>query len=162
MNAYSGPYPSGAAGIFIDQAAQAGGECIFVGAVGDDAFGQVVLDRLVEHGVNPSLIRIVKGVPTGTAFVSYNDDGSRDFVYNIALSAAAKFEGDDATIARARGFRPRLHARVGLRARRRRHGGKVLRVCKALHAQGVQNIVRPQRPQGAGRRSRLFRRGATS
>ena len=45
--AYTGPYPSGAAGIFIDQAAQVGGRCIFVGAVGDDAFGEVVLERLV-------------------------------------------------------------------------------------------------------------------
>ena len=83
----------------IDQAAQVGGRCIFVGAVGDDAFGEVVLERLVQHGVEPKLIRVVKGVPTGTAFVSYNDDGSRDFVYNIILSAAAQFGGDDATIA---------------------------------------------------------------
>ena len=82
---YSGPYPSGAAGIFIDQAAQVGGRCIFVGAVGDDAFGEVVLRRLVDHGVTPQLIRVVPSVPTGTAFVSYNDDGSRDFVYNIVL-----------------------------------------------------------------------------
>ena len=49
---YAGPFPSGAAGIFIDQAAQTGGDCIFVGGVGDDAFGQVVLGRLVEHGVD--------------------------------------------------------------------------------------------------------------
>ena len=87
-------------GIFIDQAAQVGGRCIFVGAVGDDAFGEVVLRRLVDHGVDArQLIRIVTGVPTGTAFVSYNDDGSRDFVYNIVLSAAARFDADDATIA---------------------------------------------------------------
>src|SRR5208283_3561840 len=96
---YTGPYPSGAAGIFIDQAAQSGGRCIFVGAVGDDAFGQVELDRLIEHGVDTSLIKVVKGVPTGTAFVSYNDDGSRDFVYNIILSAAARFDADEPTLA---------------------------------------------------------------
>ena len=54
---YTGPYPSGAAGIFIDQAAQTGGRCIFVGAVGDDAFGQVELDRLIEHGVDTNSSR---------------------------------------------------------------------------------------------------------
>ena len=48
---YRGPFPSGAAGIFIDQAAQAGSRCIFVGAVGDDAFGEVIVQRLAEHGV---------------------------------------------------------------------------------------------------------------
>jgi len=47
-----------------------GGRCIFVGAVGDDAFGEVVLRRLVDHGVTPQLIRVVRGVLTGAAFVS--------------------------------------------------------------------------------------------
>ena len=42
----SGPYASGAPGIFIDQAARVGARTIFCGAVGDDAFGQVLLDRL--------------------------------------------------------------------------------------------------------------------
>ena len=101
---YTGPFPSGAAGIFIDQAARVGAASIFVGAVGDDAFGQVVLDRLVGDGVDVSLINVVAGIPTGTAFVSYNDDGGRDFVYNIALSAAAQFDGDEATIAALSAF----------------------------------------------------------
>ena len=34
LGTYSGPYPSGAPGIFIDQAARCGGRAIFVGAVG--------------------------------------------------------------------------------------------------------------------------------
>jgi sugar/nucleoside kinase (ribokinase family) len=78
---YRGPFPSGAPGIFIDQAAQVGSQCIFVGAVGDDAFGEVILERLSAHGVAIDLIGRVQGAPTGSAFVSYNDDGSRDFVY---------------------------------------------------------------------------------
>jgi sugar/nucleoside kinase (ribokinase family) len=90
---YTGPFPSGAPGIFIDQAARVaaafGGRAVFAGAVGDDAFGTVLLQRLIADGVDPGLIRVVKGVPTGTAFVSYNRDGSRDFVFNIAHSAAA-------------------------------------------------------------------------
>ncbi len=94
---YVGPFPSGAPGIFIDQAARVargvGGAAVFAGAVGNDAFGKVVLQRLADAGVNsvvdPGLIRVVAGVPTGSAFVSYNTDGSRDFVFNIAHSAAA-------------------------------------------------------------------------
>lgn len=91
---YAGPFPSGAPGIFIDQAARVarafGGRALFAGAVGDDAFGRVVLDRLIADGVDSGLIRIVPGVPTGSAFVSYNSDGSRDFVFNIAHSAASR------------------------------------------------------------------------
>ncbi|MCF8520878.1 MAG: sugar kinase [Rhodobacteraceae bacterium] len=90
---YVGPFPSGAPGIFIDQAARIaaglGGRAMFAGAVGDDAFGTVILQRLREDGVDPALIRVVSGVPTGTAHVGYNSDGSREFVFNMAHSAAA-------------------------------------------------------------------------
>ena len=90
---YIGPFPSGAPGIFIDQAARVahafGGRAVFAGAVGEDAFGRVILNRLRADGVDPGLIRVIKGVPTGSAHVSYNSDGSRDFVFNIAQSAAA-------------------------------------------------------------------------
>jgi sugar/nucleoside kinase (ribokinase family) len=138
IDTYTGPFPSGAPGIFIDQAARAGGVCVFVGAVGDDAFGRVVLDRLIDDGVDTRLIKIVNGVPTGTAFVSYNDDGSRDFVYNIALSAAAKFDGDDATIAALAAFGVDVMHVSGSALANPDMCAKVLRVCKALHGKGVK------------------------
>ena len=140
---YSGPFPSGAAGIFIDQAAQTGGDCVFVGGVGDDAFGQVVLGRLVEHGVDTSLIKTVKGVPTGTAFVSYNDDGSRDFVYNIILSAAAKFEADEATLAALDAFGLDVLHVSGSALADADMAAKVLRACKFLHGRGVKIAFDP-------------------
>jgi sugar/nucleoside kinase (ribokinase family) len=135
---YTGPFPSGAAGIFIDQAARAGAACIFLGGVGDDAFGDVILERLTGDGVDPKLIKIVKGVPTGTAFVSYNDDGSRDFVYNIVLSAAAQFDADEATIAALAAFNLDFMHVSGSALSDANMGAKVLRVCKALHAGGVK------------------------
>ena len=138
VGTYAGPYPSGAAGIFIDQAARTGAECIFVGAVGNDAFGQVVLDRLRADGVDTRLIRVLEGVPTGTAFVSYNDDGSRDFVYNIALSAAAGFDAGDPTIAGLLDFRPDVLHVSGSALGDPNMGAKVVRLCKALHAAGVK------------------------
>lgn len=97
---YAGPFPSGAPGIFIDQAAKIGAVALFAGAVGDDAFGGVLLDRFARDGVSTELVGIVSGVPTGSAFVSYNDDGSRDFVFNIAHSAAARL-GEPSVLARA-------------------------------------------------------------
>lgn len=91
-----GPYPSGAPAIFIDQCGRIGGAAAIIGAVGDDDFGRVNLDRLIRDGVDVSAIAVDSGMPTGSAFVRYRADGSRDFVYNIATSAAARFGWTDA------------------------------------------------------------------
>ncbi|MEO8882838.1 MAG: sugar kinase [Devosia sp.] len=96
---YNGPFPSGAPAIFIDQAAKVGAKALFAGAVGDDAFGDVILDRFRQDGVATDLVRRIPGIPTGSAFVSYNGDGSRDFVFNIAHSAAAQLDAPIATAA---------------------------------------------------------------
>ncbi len=140
---YRGPFPSGAPGIFIDQAARTGARAIFAGAVGDDAFGTVILDRLSGAGVSDRLLRRIPGVPTGTAHVSYNSDGSRDFVFNMAHSAAARFpRGEEAV----RGFLDAgcavLHvsgSALGDPAMR----AAVFEICSALHAAGVAVSVDP-------------------
>ncbi len=86
-----GPFPSGAPAIFIDQCGRFGGSAAMVGAVGDDDFGRVNLDRLAAGGVDVSGVAVDADWPTGSAFVRYRADGSRDFVYNIRHSAAARF-----------------------------------------------------------------------
>ncbi|MGO7133175.1 sugar kinase [Rhizobium leguminosarum] len=86
-----GPFASGAPAIFISQCGRLGGKAAMVGAVGDDDFGRVNTDRLKRDGVDISTISIDSDYPTGSAFVRYRKDGSRDFVYNIATSAAARF-----------------------------------------------------------------------
>lgn len=138
VETYRGPFASGSSGIFIDQAARAGGACIFVGAVGDDAFGQVIRNRLIADGVDVSLIKIVKGVPTGTAFVSYNDDGSRDFVFNIAHSAAAQFDGGQAVIDGLVAFKLDYIHVSGAALSNADMCAKILTVCRGLHGVGVK------------------------
>ncbi len=86
-----GPYPSGAPAIFIDQCGRFGGRAAMIGAVGNDDFGQVNLERLRRDGVDVSAVALDPDYPTGSAFVRYRASGSRDFVYNIATSAAARF-----------------------------------------------------------------------
>jgi sugar/nucleoside kinase (ribokinase family) len=140
---YVGPFASGAPGIFIDQAARTGGKCIFVGAVGDDAFGDVVLDRLRDDGVDTRLIGRIAGVPTGTAFVSYNDDGGRDFVYNIALSAAARFEAGEATIATLAAFDLDFMHVSGSALGDPGIAAKIMTICDALLARGVKISLDP-------------------
>ena len=87
-----GPYPSGAPAIFIDQCARIGGSAGIIACVGDDDFGRVNVTRLRSDGADISAISINPDFPTGSAFVRYRNDGSRDFVFNIAKSAAAKID----------------------------------------------------------------------
>ncbi|MXN49373.1 sugar kinase [Shinella kummerowiae] len=85
-----GPFPSGAPAIFIDQVARIGGAAGIVAAVGDDDFGTLNVERLRADGVDVSAIATIAGKPTGSAFVRYRNDGARDFVFNIAHSAAGE------------------------------------------------------------------------
>lgn len=95
----AGPYPSGAPAIFIAQCGRLGGRAAMIGAVGDDDFGRVNLERLQADGVDVSAVAIDRDYPTGSAFVRYRPSGARDFVYNIATSAASRFGWDDAVAA---------------------------------------------------------------
>jgi tagatose kinase len=83
-----GPFPSGAPAIFIDQCARIGGSAGIIAAVGDDDFGRVNLNRLRADGADVSAVAVIPDTPTGSAFVRYRPDGTRDFVFNIAKSAA--------------------------------------------------------------------------
>lgn len=85
-----GPFPSGAPAIFVDQVARMGGAAGIIAAVGADDFGRINIDRLAADGVDVSAILVHPGKATGSAFVRYRPDGARDFLYNIAHSAAAE------------------------------------------------------------------------
>jgi len=91
----TGPYPSGAPAIFIDQAARLGHPCAMIGAVGDDDFGALNLDRLRTDGVDVSAIAVHAGAATGSAFVRYREDGGRNFVFNLRDSANRFIAIDD-------------------------------------------------------------------
>lgn len=88
--ALTGPYASGAPAIFIDQCARLGGAAGIIASVGNDDFGRLNIERLRADGADVSAISVSDDYPTGSAFVRYRDDGSRDFVFNIAKSAAAQ------------------------------------------------------------------------
>jgi len=89
---FSGPYPSGAPAIFLDQVARMGATTEMIGGVGDDGFGRIVLERLSEDGVGIDGVKISPDHSTGVAFVSYYDDGSRDFIFHLTNTAADHFE----------------------------------------------------------------------
>lgn len=88
---YSGPYPSGAPAIFLDQAARMGAATQMIGGVGADGFGLTVLDRLKADNVGTRGVTVNSNLSTGVAFVSYYDDGKRDFIFHIENTASDKF-----------------------------------------------------------------------
>jgi sugar/nucleoside kinase (ribokinase family) len=91
-----GPFPSGAPAIFIDQVARLGQPCAMIGCVGNDDFGKLNIERLRADGVDVSAIETHATVPTGTAFVTYREDGGRHFVFNIRHSASGHLKLGDA------------------------------------------------------------------
>ncbi|SMY09188.1 carbohydrate kinase family protein [Flavimaricola marinus] len=88
---YSGPYPSGAPAIFLDQAARMGAATEMIGGVGADGFGRSVIARLQADGVGTRGITVNEARTTGVAFVSYYDDGSRDFIFHLTGTASDHF-----------------------------------------------------------------------
>lgn len=88
---YSGPYPSGAPAIFLDQAARMGAKTEMIGGVGTDGFGRSVLARLKDDGVGISGVTTNPDLATGVAFVSYYDSGERDFIFHLTNTAADHF-----------------------------------------------------------------------
>lgn len=84
-----GPFPSGAPAIFIDQASKIGSNAGIFAVIGKDDFGKINYKKLKEDGVDTSYIKTTDKAPTGVAFVTYEDDGSRDFIFYTQASAAA-------------------------------------------------------------------------
>lgn len=92
---FLGPYPSGAPAIFIDTVARLGHSAGIIGGVGQDDFGNCLLNRLMADGVDCNYIISVPGISTAVAFVTYYSDGSRKFIYHIGNTPAAMAKSPD-------------------------------------------------------------------
>ena len=91
---FTGPYPSGAPFIFAAQAARLGAKVAAIGSVGADAFGRCLIDQLHADHIDTRGIQILSTHTTGVAFVAYNANGSRDFVFHVPHSAAGQITPD--------------------------------------------------------------------
>ena len=89
---FHGPFPSGAPVIFASAAARLGVRVELAAGVGADPFGVQLYDRLVRHGVSTNLVTVDPSRPTAATFVTYNQDGSRDFVFYVEGTAAQSAE----------------------------------------------------------------------
>ena len=92
---YLGPFPSGAPAIFADAVARLGVTSGFIGVVGDDDFGHMIVERLKSDGVDVKYLRVLPGYTTGTAFVMYYSSGERRFIFHLRHAAAGMLSPDD-------------------------------------------------------------------
>ena len=102
---FRGPFPSGAPGIFISTAARLGHSTGVIGGVGADDFGQAILKRLENDGVDCTYVKENNDLPTGVAFVTYFANGDRKFLFHMGNSAAVSVgDPEDAALEGAKYF----------------------------------------------------------
>ncbi len=75
-------------------AAKLGGKVDFITQLGNDSFGDYIVDTLSDSGVDTSLILRTDKANTALAFVSLKSDGSRDFSFYRKPSADMLLEPD--------------------------------------------------------------------
>ncbi len=102
---FMGPFPSGAPAIFADASARIGKRTGFVGSLGQDGFGRLLLKRFSDDGIDRKLIASIKGRSTGCAFVAYDRDGGRNFIFHIAGTASDRLPPISRAVKYARSFR---------------------------------------------------------
>lgn len=90
-----GPYPSGAPAISIDQAGRMGVKAAIIAKVGKDDFGKLNLTRLSNDGVDISQVVETEHNSTGTAFVTYFEDGERQFIFHFTHAACGELGPSD-------------------------------------------------------------------
>lgn len=74
-------------------ASRFGSDVYLIGCVGDDAFGESVLQTHIDFGVDVGGVRKHPTAPTGTAFILVNSDGNN--MISVALGANGKLTPDD-------------------------------------------------------------------
>ena len=80
-------------------AARLGRRVAMVGRVGDDGAGRDLLGSLAADAVDTSQVRVVSGVPSGTALITVSQDGENQIV--VSPGANARLTPDDVAAAGA-------------------------------------------------------------
>jgi len=92
---YLGPFPSGAAAIFIDVLGKLGRNVGIIGTIGNDGFGKCIKSKLKFDGVDITGLRTINKLPTGVAFTNYFDNNVIKYLFHMKNAACAKLELGD-------------------------------------------------------------------
>ena len=81
-------FPGGKGANQAVAAARAGGEVVFIAAVGDDAYGAEAIRAYKEDNINTEDIKVCRGVPSGIAMITVSQKGEN------AISVASGANGE--------------------------------------------------------------------
>ncbi len=74
-------HPGGAPANFLAALQKYGAKTAFISRVGDDAFGKMLLGTLAKAGIDTSGVYVDPDTFTTLAFVTFNDEGDREFSF---------------------------------------------------------------------------------
>ena len=139
---FSGPYPSGSSAIMISTVARMGHSCGIISGVGKDGFGECMLNRLKKDGVDVSKVLVDPDGSTACAFVAYDSEGDRRYLFHWDETPATKAVMPDVTepsLKEAKYF----HVMGCALTAKLSYGWEIVKTARAMKAQGKKISVDP-------------------
>lgn len=134
---FKGPFPSGSSAIMISAAARMGHSCGIISGVGKDSFGECILNRLNRDGVDTSKLLVDPDGSTACAFVSYDHNGGRKFLFHWDHTPATEAKMPDVTEPGLKEAKF-LHVMGCALTARLEYGWEIVKTVKAMKAQGTK------------------------
>ena len=134
---FSGPYPSGSSAIMISTVARMGHSCGIISGVGNDGFGECMLNRLKKDGVDVSKVLVDPDGSTACAFVAYGSQGDRRYLFHWDETPATKAVMPDVTepsLKEAKYF----HVMGCALTAKLSYGWEIVKTARAMKAQGTK------------------------
>lgn len=134
---FSGPYPSGSSAIMISTVARMGHSCGIISGVGKDGFGECMLNRLKKDGVDVSKVLVDPDGSTACAFVAYDNQGDRRYLFHWDETPATKAVMPDVTepsLKEAKYF----HVMGCALTAKLSYGWEIAKTARAMKAQGTK------------------------
>lgn len=89
------PFVGGAPANVAVAISKLGGESHFIGSVGTDLFGKMIVDELTHYKVDTTHLRQLSSFPTAAAYVSLDDNGERSFSFSRHDTADLRYPLND-------------------------------------------------------------------
>ena len=134
---FSEPYPSGSSAIMISTVARMGHSCGIISGVGKDGFGECMLNRLKKDGVDVSKVLVDPDGSTACAFVAYDSEGDRRYLFHWDETPATKAVMPDVTepsLKEAKYF----HVMGCALTAKLSYGWEIVKTARAMKAQGTK------------------------
>lgn len=134
---FKGPYPSGSSAIMISTVARLGHSCGIISGVGKDGFGECMLNRLKRDGVDTSKVVVDPDGSTACAFVAYDSNGDRQYLFHWDYTPATAAKMPDVTepsLKEAKFF----HVMGCALTAKLSYGWEIVKTARAMRQQGTR------------------------